>query len=99
MANPDDALTDVYDHVGGTELSNKSATEAIGHESAFVKEQVVLALRNDARLQRGSDVAVEVTDEEIVLSAPWLDEDQRALGERIARSLAVGRKVRSESTV
>ncbi|HET9930041.1 MAG TPA: hypothetical protein VFQ35_05125 [Polyangiaceae bacterium] len=96
MATPDDALNDVYDHVGGTELSSKSATKAIGHESDFVKEQVVLALRNEARLRPAGDIAVSVTEDEIVLSAPWTDEEHRALSERIARSLAVGRKVRSE---
>ena len=96
MAIPDDALNDVYDHVGGTELSNKSATKAIGHESEFVKEQVVLALRNEARLQPGGDIVVNVTEDEIVLTAGWASQEQRALAERIAHSLAVGRSVRSE---
>lgn len=97
MATPDDALNDVYDHVGGTELSNKSATKAIGHESEFVKEQVVLALGKEARLQASGHIGVNVTDDDIVLTAAWADEEQRALAERIARSLAVGRKVHAES--
>lgn len=96
MATPDDALNDVYDHVGGTELSNKSATKAIGHESEFVKEQVVLALRNEARLQPGGDIVVNVTEDEILLTAAWTSQEQRALAERIAHSLAVGRSIRSE---
>lgn len=96
MAIPDDALNEVYDHVGGTELSHEPASKAIGRESDFVRDQVVLALRKDDRLRSLVDITASVTDDEILLAATWTDQEQRALAERIARSLAVGRVVRSE---
>jgi hypothetical protein len=96
MAIPDDALNEVYDHVGGTELSHQPASKALGRESEFVWEQVMLALKKDERLQSLVDITANVTDDEILLAAAWTDEEQRAVAERIARSLAVGRVVRSE---
>lgn len=95
MPIPDDVLSEVSDHVGGTELTNKSASKAIGHESEFVKEQIVHALGKEPLLQLADGIRVSVADDEIVLTAPWSGDDQRALAERIARSLAVGRVVRS----
>ena len=94
MAIPNDALRDIADHVGGTELTSNSAPKAIGHENDFVKEQIVRALQNEPRLT--SDIVVSVTDDEIHLTAPWTDAHRLALAERIARSLAVGRSVRAE---
>jgi len=96
MTIPDDALNEVYDHVGGTELSHEPASKAIGHENDFVREQVVLALKKDDGLRSLVDISANVTEDEILLAAAWTDEDQRAHAERIARSLAVGRVVRSE---
>lgn len=98
MATPDDALNEVYDHVGGTELSHEPDSKAIGHESDFVREQVVLALKKEDQLQSLGDITVRVTEDEILLAAPWTDEEQRAIAERVARLLAVGRVVRSEHT-
>ena len=97
MPIPDDVLSEVSDHVGGTELTNKSASKAIGHESEFVKEQVVHALGKEPRLQTADAIRVNVTDDEILLTASWTGDDQRALAERVARALSVGRVVRSES--
>lgn len=98
MAIPDDALNEVYDHVGGTELSHKPDSKAIGHENDFVREQVVLALKKDDQLRSLGNITATVTENEILLAAAWTDEEQRALAERIARLLAVGRVVRSERT-
>lgn len=95
MAIPDDVVTDAMSHVGGTELTSKSASKAIGHESEFVKEQVVHALGKEPRLQSIDALRVSVTDDEILLTARWTGDDQRALAERVARALSVGRVVRS----
>ncbi len=97
MATPEDAIADVVDHVGGTELESNSASNAIGHESEFVREQVLLALGKEPRLPPLGELRVSVTDDEILLTARWTGEEQRELAERIARSLAAGRSVRSES--
>ena len=98
MTIPDDALNEVYDDVGGTELSHEPDSKAIGQENDFVREQVELALKKDDRLRSLVDITTSATEDEILLAAAWTDEDQRALAERIARSLAVGRVVRSERT-
>jgi hypothetical protein len=97
MTKVDDVLADTMAHVGGTELAQTPPSKAIGRESEFVKEQVVLALDREPALHPpGGDIRVSVTDDEIILAALWTDEAQRALAERIARSLAAGRTVRSE---
>jgi hypothetical protein len=92
MAIPEDVLTDTMGHIGGTELTSKSAPKAIGHESDFVKEQVVLALEKEPGLQQIGDIRVSVTDDEILLAASWTREDERALGEHrpLARRRAGG---------
>lgn len=97
MPITNDALLAVADHVGGTELTNNSAPKAIGHESDFVKEQIVRALQKDSRLEPVDDIRVSVTDDEILLTAPWVDAERPALAESIARALAVGRTVRFET--
>lgn len=97
MTKADDVLADAMTHVGGTELASTAASKAIGRESDFVKEQVVLALGKEPRLHpTGGDIRVSVTDDEVILAALWTDEAERALAERVAHSLAAGRTVRSE---